>query len=746
MKKIGLILVWICTANMLFAQSGKLKKADNFYNKLSYSYAASLYEELVGSEVDSPELKGKLAVCYYNMGDTKKAEQTFSTILDSPALDREKTFMYAQALKQNGKYAESDTWMKKFHQTAQTDTRGLSFVNNTSYLSKIEKQGAYVSINHLKANSSSADFGGYPGLDNTSLFISSRKKSIAIQNEHGWNSKRFLDVYKAVRMADKEFDSIVMIPRKVNTRYHEGPLCYSPDGKIVYFTRNNISRGKLKRDNNGIQNLKIFIADVDQNGNWINEREFPINSKDYSVGHPTITADGKTLYFVSDMPGGFGGADIYKTSILGDNAFSKPENLGKQINTEGQDMFPWISADGHLFFSSNGHIGLGGLDVFVMTPSKKGGFDQMINVGKPLNSQYDDFAMTMFSDNKTGYFSSNREGGAGDDDIYAYTLLRPFKINYTLEGVVTDNKTNEILPGATVQLKDQNGKVIATTTADAAGKYAFDLEPDMNYTVAVQKDNYFDNSAKVSTVNVPADQANIKKDIALEKDPGLALYCLITDKKSGQPIEGVQLKITDKKTGKEFLTTLTSSSGDALKAILDKKVGDQASYTIELSKEGYLTKTVDFNQQIAKPGIIKVHEMMDLSMSRPDVGMDLSKIININPIYFDLNKYNIRKDAAIELDKIVKVMNEYPTMVVELGSHTDCRGSIASNAKLSDNRAKASAAYIKARITNPERIYGKGYGEAKLITNCPCEGPKKSTCSEEEHQKNRRTEFVIMKM
>ena len=176
------------------------------------------------------------------------------------------------------------------------------------------------------------------------------------------------------------------------------------------------------------------------------------------------------------------------------------------------------------------------------------------------------------------------------------------------------------------------------------------------------------------------------------------------------------------------------------------KVNDQLNYTITLSKTGYLTKSLDFNYKIEKAGLINLNEKLDVSLGKVEIGVDLSSLINIKPIYFDLGKYVIRKDAAIELDKIVKVMNEYPSMQIELGSHTDCRSSIASNLKLSDNRAKASADYIKKRISNPQRIYGKGYGESKLKVDCPCEGTVKSNCSEEEHQKNRRTEFIIIKM
>jgi outer membrane protein OmpA-like peptidoglycan-associated protein len=224
------------------------------------------------------------------------------------------------------------------------------------------------------------------------------------------------------------------------------------------------------------------------------------------------------------------------------------------------------------------------------------------------------------------------------------------------------------------------------------------------------------------------------------------LYGLITDNKTKLILPDVKVTITDKVSGKIIYDGITAETGDFSKALENVKVNGTLNYTITLKKDGYLTKTADFSKLISATGVINVHENLDVSLNKVEVGGDLAKLIDIKPIYFDRNKFNIRTDASLELDKIVRIMNEYPTMVVELGSHTDCRGTIQQNETLSDNRAKASAEYIKKKITNPERIYGKGYGESKLLSNCPCEGTVKSTCSEEEHQKNRRTEFIIIKM
>jgi outer membrane protein OmpA-like peptidoglycan-associated protein len=289
--------------------------------------------------------------------------------------------------------------------------------------------------------------------------------------------------------------------------------------------------------------------------------------------------------------------------------------------------------------------------------------------------------------------------------------------------------------------------VIASAITDEFGGVQFDVEPGEDYTIAVSGvDKYNVKQLAVSTKNLDSDITQVNGNVSLVKEASFSLYCLVTDAKSNLPLEDVKITITNSLTQNEFINRLTPKTGDVEKEIPDVAINDQLSYTIRLEKQGYLTKVVTFNYQLVQTGKINVHETLDLTMDKVDVGLDLTTIIDINPIYFDLGKFTIRADAAIELDKIVKVMNENPGMQIELGSHTDCRGSFASNEKLSDNRAKASADYIKQRISNPERINGKGFGESRLKVDCPCEGAVKSTCSEDEHQKNRRTEFVIINM
>lgn len=740
MMKNGLFYIFSLLTCMVYAQNGKLEKADSYYARIAYSEAANLYEELIDSEVDSPKMRSKLANCYFQIGESLKAEEYYASVVSTKEVTSEDVYNYAQSLKENGKYNESDTWMKTFHSIVADDSRGKEFASNPTYLEAIEAQGAYFSVAHLAINTKHTEFGGYPTPGNKVYLVSNRKKRIAVQRFHSFNNKKFLDLYsgsvKNGTIEDLNYES-----RNVNKKYHEGPLTFSPNGDRVYFTRNNMSSGKNRRDGNDIQNLKIYYATVDAEGAWSNEKELAINSKDYSVGHPTISADGKTLYFASDMPGGHGGVDIYKMEIFEDGTFGDAKNLGTEINTEGQEMFPWVSKEGLLFFASDGHLGLGGLDVFVMLVKKDGSFQKLMNLGKPVNSAKDDFGLILNSDNLTGYFSSNRDGGSGDDDIYSFQLLRPLKSSLILKGLISDKRSLLPLPGAIVELRDASGLVISSTKADENGAYSFELEPDLDYLVFAQNQKYFDNQVNFTTKNLDNSVEELEKNLALDKDPGLSLYALVTDAKTKQKLEGVSMKITDNMTGQSEIIT-TDANGDYLRPLNDKKLDDRGSYNFSLTKEGYIPKTVTYNALFDKEGVYNVHSSLDLTLD-PMVS-DLSELIEINPINFDLGKWNIRDDAKKELDKIVEIMNKYPEMQVELGSHTDCRASKAFNMSLSDKRAKASAKYIQSKITNPTRIYGKGYGESKLLNGCECEDAIKSDCSEAEHEKNRRTEFKVI--
>ena len=413
---------------------------------------------------------------------------------------------------------------------------------------------------------------------------------------------------------------LLNFPKKINTKYHEASVTFSPDNETMYFTRNNYGK-KLKRDKNGVNNLKIYMSKkVDDE--WMEAVEVPFNSDDYSTGHPALSPDGKQLYFVSDMPGSIGQTDIFVVDVLENNSFSEPRNLGPEINTERKEMFPFIN-DQKLYFSSDGHTGLGGLDVYEVPYTEEEGFQEVKNLGQPINSNRDDFSYIVNEENQKGYFASNRSEGKGDDDIYSFERLDLEKIpasDSAIAGVVTELITGDIMPQQLVELLDENGIKLKEMVSDDDGRFIFeDLEADTKYTIKANKDEYFENIQEVTTVE--------------------------------------------------------SDTVDVVVAM--KKLKEMIA---------------------VEEGIKKLKTEM---------------------IHFDFDKSYIRQDASEELDKLIEVMTEYPTMVIKIESHTDSRGKRAYNRYLSDNRAKFTRDYIISMGIAPERIESAiGYGEEKLLNNC----------------------------
>lgn len=423
--------------------------------------------------------------------------------------------------------------------------------------------------------------------------------------------------------------------------------------------------------------------------------------------------------------------DIYISKFEG-GSWSNPQPISSKINTSFDEDSPFLSKDGtKLYFSSKGHNSLGGYDIFV-SELINGEWTEPVNMGRPINSAGDDIYLRWNDDEQTGYFSSNRAGGFGLMDIYSVELNKK-----TIEGVARD-KDGNLLVGVNIKYADEETGEIDSVRTNDDGEFRFLAERNRNYQITGSLQKYFDGFSNVSTA---VEEPIVFTELELEKDPGISLYIFIADKKSAQPIQDVKLTLVDNMTG-DSLKFLTDANGEFLKPLPNKRLNDRGSYNLKIEKEGYLSKTVTYNCAFYEEGKYEIHKELDISLDKIEVGNDLSKIIDIKPIYFDLGKSNIRPDAAVELDKIVAIMNENPSMIIELGSHTDARGSASSNMKLSDKRAKASANYIKERITNPDRISGKGYGETKPVNDC-VDGVQ---CSEDEHQQNRRTEFIIVQM
>ncbi len=723
-----------------------LKKADKYFDYYAYIRAAKLYEELYEKNFRVTHVVPRLADCYRLNNDMAKAEKWLALTVEQEGIDPIYYYYYAQSLRSNSKYSESQKWIEKFNEKKTNDTRGAKYKNATDFVAKIKQKDTKFTLEPFDViNTENAEFGA-TFLNNNVLFSSAKNYSLSVKDQYAWNEKPFLELY-IYNPDDKEKNkegkgSIKAFNKDVNSKYHEGPVTLSQDFNTIYFTRNYVKKEKKIKSDDGTNNLMIYRSKF-KDDKWTDFENLSINNKEYSVGHPSLTADGRKLFFSSNMSGGIGGTDIYYVDVNPDGTLGQPVNLGLEINTEGNEMFPFIHNSGMLFFSSDGHVGLGGLDVFY-TRENGNTFNQVENIGIPINSPKDDFCFVLAPDSKTGFLSSNRDGGKGDDDIYKFLFSGTFENKISAEIIIVDKSTKAVIANAAVVVKDEKTGKTDTLTTDETGKLKIKVNPETDYRIYAVADKYLSTDKSITTKNLKGTE--LKETLELEKNIGFSLYCLVLDKKDKTPVKDAKVTIKDKISGKELFVFTTNESGDFSQILADAKLNDKLDFIITLSCPGYLEKTQDFTKVLDKPGQVNLHEYLDFNVDKIDIGTDLAKIIDIKPIYFDLSKWNIRPDAAAELDKIVKVMTENPKMVIELGSHTDCRSSAASNMVLSDKRAKASAEYIQKHGIGKDRIYGKGYGEAKLINGCACEGNVKSDCPEEEHQKNRRTEFIIVKM
>ena len=708
------------------AQSALEQRGDVFYEQMAYIRALAYYRKAIEKDSTNQRVKLKMAESYRKLNDPKNSARWYAQVMEDTIATAEHTLHYAEALSSNGKYELAQRWYERYAKEKGREQRIKNRLRGLATKQTFYRNQAYLTIQELPINSPQSDFA--PTFYEEALVFASARNG---NGGFAWDNSNYLDLY---RVADTE---VTPLSSKLNSRYHEGPAVFFDNDTKMLFTRSDYQEKKLGKSQDGVNKLKLFYAEKQEDGQWGKPVLLPFNSPEYSCGHPAIARD-TTLYFVSDMPGGFGGTDLYRCTYA-EGAWQPPVNVGNILNTEGDEMFPFLYNDQELYFASNGHEGLGGLDVFGVDLSQENN-EHITNLGYPINTSMDDFSLIVGPDGRSGYFSSNRQGGVGSDDIYAFTSLQPLLDQPRVEGVVSDQLDGMAVPNATVRLVDETDQTVATSTADRQGKYSFPVKLGNRYQVRASQAGYFEEGARFDTYR-SEEGLRWQAHIALLKEQKFSLFGLIAETSSDQPIEGVNVTLVDNMSGRTVLTTTTDVTGTFRHPIAGKKLDDRISYQIQLSKEGYLGKTVTFNDKLSQPGEIKLHNTLDIKLNKLDIGTDLGTLIDIQPIYFDLGKDAIRSDAAQELDKIVRIMKENPSIQIELGSHTDARGSAASNLQLSDQRAKASAHYIISQGISSDRIEGKGYGESQLINRC-ADGV---TCSEEEHQPNRRTEFKVTK-
>lgn len=643
-KTITFIVLFISVFS--FSQS-RIKKADKLFNAYAFSEAAQLYEKeiaqnktLIGNDVYL-----KTASAYFLINNIRKAYEYYDKVYQAEGqIAQPHLLRYVLTLRGLREYEKAyAVYLKYLESRGDSDQIRLfkRDVENFNALLGDESESRFT-IQNLEANSEYSDFGAAFYKDQV-IFSSSRPAPGVVKGLYSWTEQPYLSLLVADRTEFGDLQNVNLFSKQITSDFHDATFSMAHDGQTVYYTSSNINNKRLVLDNFSRNHFKVFKAQlIDGKLDQIEELFF--NSDDYSCGHPFITPDGKFLFFASDMPGGYGGADIYYCTIFEDGMLSSPKNAGPNINTEGNDFFPAFY-ENTLYFSSNGHVGFGGLDIYESSWDAETGFARAENLGKVVNTPYDDFAMVFYKDNKNGYFSSNRPGGKGDDDIYAF-FRKPLPCDQIISGRVTDKKSKDPIEKATITVRDSLKNSLVTTETDADGNYVITVGCNQKIFISAAKEEYIE-----------------------------------------QQVEKV--------------------TGDVHQEAIDG---------------------VDF----------ELDKLSDL-ITKDDSGVEK---INLETIYFDFNKWDITPQAAAVLDKAVEVMNLFPDMVIKIEAHTDSRGSDSYNLNLSDKRAKATQTYLYSQGIVEERIISAiGYGESRLLNHCS-DGVK---CSDEEHDINRRSDFIILK-
>jgi len=643
--QVGILTLTLSLGQVGYSQIKKEKQADKSFDRTAYIDAIQIYERMASNGYVNASILQNLADAYYFNGKLVEANKWYTELFDGQyehkdvgQLPSEYYYRYSQTLKAVKNYAKADELMEQFTRMEKQDQRTVEYNKDRAYLERIEKQSNRYVVELLPINSAFSDYGGTI-IGNEFVFTSARETDRQDKRKiHSWTNEGYTALYRAKIEGDR-MSNPERFPLDEAPYVNDATAVFTQEGNKVYFTRNNVKpNGKSKQNKKHNSSLKVYSALKQTDGSWGRVVELPFNSDNFNTAHPALSPDGKWLYFVSDRDGSVGQSDIYRVAVFKNDGYGPVENLGTSINTQGRESFPFISSDNQLYFASDGHPGLGGMDVFVTQINADGTFGPVVNMGEPINSSMDDFAF--YLKEGRGFVSSNRAGGQGADDIYALTTRPCTKI---VEGKIYDRETKEVLANAKIVLSDALYQTSKELKTNDNGQYAIaDLACGVKYRVRAESEAY-------NTV--------------------------------------------------ELAFTFDYESG---------------------------MKTFDIGLERA----VKPLQVND----------DLFKRLQLKPIYFDFDKAVIRNDAAIELMKIVEVMRQYPTMKIDVRSHTDSRGNDTYNLNLSDRRVQATIQWMARQGIEASRLTGRGYGETQLLNGCS----NGVNCTEAEHQVNRRSEFIVV--
>ena len=765
------------------------------YANAAELYEGALGQARLATEAEVRNTRFKLGECYRQLRNTEQAERVYRDLIGEGKLPADYTDAYlhfAQALASNSKYKEAQEAYETYtslQSSNPVDPRGPRFSKLYSDVSALTGNNGSYRVDFLDLNTRKAEFSPMY-FRNGLVFVTSAGADNSIRRVFNWDNSPFLDLYyvpdmsvikadDAARLGGSKSKRKIMrqqsyrllgrddftartpndsrtvgvfggnqvqagegydiVPvsesdqfsRSLNTKYHEGPATFSKDGSRVIFTRNNFNNGHERKSSEGINKLKLYTA-KQTSGAWSDIEEMPFNSDEYSTGHPTLTADNLTLYFASDMPGGFGGTDIYSSRWEG-GRWSAPVNMGPSINSKGNELFPFADEKNNLYFSSDGLPGLGDLDVFFAQIDPAGKATGVVrNLGEPINSPKDDFGIITDGDRKGGFFSSNRKNGGADDDIYRFKREGSLYPCRQLIVAIFDAQTHESLPNTPVVVQGgEPGNDHKALQTDANGNIRLCVNDESDLLFTASREGYLASKVGFSTRNLQDDLPS-RLEMALTRPTLMSATAGVVtgevhdmtgkaiSQKDGKALASVRIVLINQCDGSRQ-EVLTDAGGNYS---FSSVVG--CEYLIEGAKDRMATK----GGRVSKDGTGETNLLM----------FGAGDVMRIEDIYYDLDKADIRPDASAELDKLVAMLTKYPDMKIEMRSHTDSRATSQYNKRLSADRAKAAINYIASKGIAKRRLRAKGYGESALVNGC-ADGVD---CTEEQHQQNRRTEIKIL--
>ena len=653
---LAIVLLNSCNSALQSFKKGQ-KKFDNG----EYELAIRELQKASGANYELGKTNYLIAESYRLSNRPIQAGEYYEKALASGSKENDLRYHLATTQKMQGKYKEASENLEKYLSGIPSKELKLKAQNEIDLLPEIEalaNKKTYIEIKPMSLNSTGTEFAPIP--QGNELIFTASRKDVIYKN----NGLPFLGLYRASLNTPTEIGTPTLFSATIfKDNANEGTPTFSKDGKMMVF-----ARGNTGKRSDASPDVDLYISkNID--GVWSEPEMVSVSDSLAWDGSPSFSADNKTLYFSSNRSGGKGGIDLYRANIDNAGRFGRAINMGSDINTPGDEMFPYVSSDGKLYFSSDGHAGIGGLDLF--TATRVNGEIKVEHLGIPLNSRFDDFGLVAIDSTK-GYFASNRDSGKGDDDIYYYENTQP-------------GKKYEVPPPEVAKIEPPKKKII----------------------------RYF-------------------------------LAGNITDDKS-QALDSVKVAIIDNSTNQAIEEVYTKGEGTFGKVKMD----EEKTYTIVTEKKGYFTKREPFTMVGKSVPVDKLTKAetdttfyASIKMTKPEVGRDITTTFSIAPIYYNLDKSDIRSDASPELDKIVQILVDNPNIKLELGSHTDSRATSEYNQKLSQRRAESAVSYIISKGITPTRIVAKGYGESQLVNQCADGIP----CSEEEHQANRRTEFKVLEI